>query len=298
MLRQKVRRGGIGGKIGRGVLCQFRVWQQIGCLSQAAEPGAQGGGTAHRVPVRPDVGEDQNMVQGPQQRCGLRYSQRLHDSVSSWVSRAWSARSTCRSISRMWAPWLNGVIRDELELRRVAQLQSVPQLPPQEARSGLETLEDLLFLGFIQDGDIDPGIAQISGGVHPGDGDHADLGDPGIFQPAELVAELPLDFFVDAADAIACHSRPPLVRRSRRRGFAPTRRGDNTGFAGGNAPPIFCSLLPKRKRAVHGPKEKNASRWDRFGRSPKSLCPRRGSRVGLELPDTPCADFRLRWYKR
>ena len=28
----------------------------------------------------------------------------------------------------------------------------------------------------------------------------------------------------------------------------------------GNAPPIFFSVLPKRKRAVHGPKEKNAWR--------------------------------------
>ena len=38
--------------------------------------------------------------------------------------------------------------------------------------------------------------------------------------------------------------------------------GIHLGCQLGNAPPIFFSVLPKRKRAVHGPKEKNA-----FGRN-------------------------------
>ena len=78
-----------------------------------------------------------------------------------------------------------------------------------------------------------------------------------------------------------------------------------------DAPPIFFSVLPKRKRAVHGPKEKNAS----AGRSApaQTSCRRRGM-VGChlrqsgaetrcpwgdlrpgEIWDTLCADFRCRW---
>ncbi|CAN4071985.1 Magnesium transporter MgtE intracellular domain-containing protein, partial [Dysosmobacter welbionis] len=70
---------------------------------------AQGCGTAHRVPIRADMGEDQNIVKGPQQRRGLGDRQHAHSSVSpaSGSSRASSCRSTWRRISRMWAPcWM------------------------------------------------------------------------------------------------------------------------------------------------------------------------------------------------
>ena len=43
--------------------------------------------------------------------------------------------------------------------------------------------------------------------------------------------------------------------------------GKKLGCQLGNAPPIFFSVLPKRKRAVHGPKEKNA-----FGRNFAQTC--------------------------
>ena len=45
------------------------------------------------------------------------------------------------------------------------------------------------------------------------------------------------------------------------RGGAPLRRGE-CRLCRRNAPPIFFSILPKRKWAVHGPKEKNAPRWE------------------------------------
>ena len=39
----------------------------------------------------------------------------------------------------------NGVVGDELQLRRVAQLQGTAQFPAQEPGGGFETLEDLGF---------------------------------------------------------------------------------------------------------------------------------------------------------
>ena len=52
------------------------------------------------------------------------------------------------------------------------------------------------------------------------------------------------------------HSTPHLCRPAG--GRAASAR--DTRFCRQNAPPIFFSILPKRKRAVHGPNEKNASR--------------------------------------
>ena len=98
---------------------------------------------------------------------------------------------------------LDGVVADELQLRGIAQLKGAAQLPAEETGGGFEALEDILFLGLVQDTDIDPGIAQVAGGIHPGDGDHSHLRDPGVFQAAELVTELPLDLLVDAADSVA-----------------------------------------------------------------------------------------------
>ena len=99
----------------------------------------------------------------------------------------------------------DGVVGDELQLRRVAQLQGTAQFPAQEPGGGFETLEDLGFPCLVQRADIDPGIAQITGGIYPGNGDHAGGRHPGILQAAELVTELPLNFFVDAANSIAGH---------------------------------------------------------------------------------------------
>ena len=58
----------------------------------------------------------------------------------------------------------DGIVSDELKLRGVAKLQGVAQLPAQEAGGGLQPLQHILFLIFIQNTDINFGIAQISGG--------------------------------------------------------------------------------------------------------------------------------------
>ena len=63
-----------------------------------------------------------------------------------------------------------------------------------------------------------------------------------------------------------------------------TARGSQLDCQLGNAPPIFFSVLPKRKRAVHGPKEKNA-----FGRNfaplVQSCCTGVGVRWCLRIYD-------------
>ena len=61
----------------------------------------------------------------------------------------------------------------------------------------------------------------------------------------------------------------------------------------GNAPPIFFSVLPKRKRAVHGPREKTLSRWEGTVEV-RQVSARGVVRTGvLEVWDTLCAAFRL-----
>ena len=106
-LRHEALRRLIGAEIGGGGVRQLRVGQQVRRLPQAAEAGAQGGGAAHGVPVRADVGEDQHIVKGPQQRRGLGDGQHAHASVSP-VPPAWASCSSTRCrISRMWAPcWM------------------------------------------------------------------------------------------------------------------------------------------------------------------------------------------------
>ena len=108
-------------------------------------------------------------------------------------------------------PVLDGVVADKLELRRIAELEGMAQLPAEEAGGGFQPLENLFFLVLVQHADIDPGIAQIVGGVHPGDGHHAGAGDPGVLQIAELGRQLPLDFVVDAVDSVGCHRRSPFL---------------------------------------------------------------------------------------
>ena len=104
----------------------------------------------------------------------------------------------------------DGIVSDELKLRGVAKLQGVAQLPAQEAGSGLQSLQHIPFLILIQNTDINFGIAQVSGGVHTGDGDHAYLRDAGILQTAKLVCQLPLDLLIDASDTVRCHKNSPF----------------------------------------------------------------------------------------
>ena len=81
-LRHKALRRGIGGKIGGGIVRQAGIWQQIRRFSQRPQRGAQGGGTAHRISVRPHMGQNQHMVEAPQQFRSFQYGQHAHASSS------------------------------------------------------------------------------------------------------------------------------------------------------------------------------------------------------------------------
>ena len=65
----------------------------------------------------------------------------------------------------------DGVVRDEQELRGVAQIDAAAQLTAQEAGGGLEALHHFLFVFAVQGADIDPALAQVGGRVHMGDGE-------------------------------------------------------------------------------------------------------------------------------
>ncbi len=115
-------------------------------------------------------------------------------------------------------PLLDGVVGDELELRRVAQAQSGPQLPPEVPGGGAQAPHHLLLLGLVQGRDIDLRIAQVAGGVHVGDGEEAAL-EPWVLHRAEKGGQLPLDLLVDPADPVAGHDKDLLYGSS----FNPSR---------------------------------------------------------------------------
>ena len=60
---------------------------------------------------------------------------------------------------------LDGVIRQELQLRGIAEPQRGSQLPAQVSRSGFQPFHHFLFLGFIQGADINSGIAEVVCGI-------------------------------------------------------------------------------------------------------------------------------------
>ena len=95
-------------EIGGGGVCQLRIGQQKRRLAQRPQSCAQGCGTAHRVPIRADMGEDQNIVKGPQRpRSGGPSACSFLRFAGVRVVLASSCRSTWRRISRMWAPcWM------------------------------------------------------------------------------------------------------------------------------------------------------------------------------------------------
>ena len=84
-LRTKILRGQqalqIGGEQGGGL----RVGEHMGGLAQVPQTPAQGGGAAHRVPVRAHVGEDQIAVVVFEKFSGLLNGE-VHSSSSSWSS--------------------------------------------------------------------------------------------------------------------------------------------------------------------------------------------------------------------
>ena len=106
----------------------------------------------------------------------------------------------------------DGIVHDELQLRRVAQIHLLPQLVAQVAGGGLQALHQTLFVLTVQGADIDPGVPQVAGGVHMGDGQHA-LGDTGILHRAQQAGQRLADGLIDAADAIGCHSIAPFKNR-------------------------------------------------------------------------------------
>ena len=72
------------------------------------------------------------------------------------------------------------------------------------------------------------------------------------------------------------------VRRGRRDGGQGGVSAPAGGLSSGDAPPIFFSILWKRKRAVHGPKEKTALVATLHMRA-KLLCEGRRERVPAGL---------------
>ena len=104
MIRDELRRSGIGGKVGSSGVGKAGIGQQVGRFAQGPETGAQRRCAAHGIPVGPDVGENQNPVQGTQQVCRFQNTQHEPSSVSP-LPRDSSSCSTFRSTSRMWAPW-------------------------------------------------------------------------------------------------------------------------------------------------------------------------------------------------
>ena len=113
----------------------------------------------------------------------------------------------------------DGIVHEELELRRVAQVHTAAQLASQITGGGLEALEQALLIRAVQGADIDPGIAQVAGGVHMGDGQHT-LGHPGVLDGAQQGGKLLLDGVIDAGNAVGCHSRSPFVFDEMKRGRA------------------------------------------------------------------------------
>ena len=99
---------------------------------------------------------------------------------------------------------IDGVVRDEGQLRGVAQVQRASQLPAEPAAGGFQTLQHLSLTAFVQNADIDLGVFQIRGGADCGNGDHP--GDPGILDAGDQGGELPLDLLIDASNSIACHN--------------------------------------------------------------------------------------------
>ena len=113
----------------------------------------------------------------------------------------------------------DGIVDKKLELRRVAQVHTAAQLAAQVTGGGLEALEQALLIRAVQGADIDPGIAQVAGGVHMGDGQHT-LGHPGVLDGAQQGGKLLLDGVIDAGNAVGCHSRSPFVFDEMKRGRA------------------------------------------------------------------------------
>ena len=97
ILRRKIGRGGVGEKVGRGVLCQLWVWQQIRGLAQSPQSRAQSSGAAHGISIRTDMSENQHMIHASQQIRSFGNSE-CHSSSSVLMG---VSRSTWRSSSRI-----------------------------------------------------------------------------------------------------------------------------------------------------------------------------------------------------
>ena len=106
-LRLEALRGGVGQEVGGRGVRQLRVGEQVGRFPLSTETGAEGGGGAHGVPVGPEVGEDENVVKGPQQGGDFGDGGHGHSSSSVRGPRAASFSSSLRRSSKMWAPcWM------------------------------------------------------------------------------------------------------------------------------------------------------------------------------------------------
>ena len=81
MIRHELFRGGIGGEIGGGGVGKTGIGQQVRRLAQGPQTGTQRR-AADRITVGPDVGENQNPVQGTQQVCRFQNTQHEPSSVS------------------------------------------------------------------------------------------------------------------------------------------------------------------------------------------------------------------------
>ena len=82
MIRDEFFRGGIGGEIGGGGVGKTGIGQQVRRLAQGPQTGTQRRRAADRITVGPDVGENQNPVQGTQQVCRFQNTQHEPSSVS------------------------------------------------------------------------------------------------------------------------------------------------------------------------------------------------------------------------
>ena len=106
---------------------------------------------------------------------------------------------------------LDGIVRDELKLGRVAQRHARAQLAPEIARRALEPAQNVLFERFLQNAHINARIAQVARRIHMGDGHHAAL-DARVLERADERAELALDLFIDASNDFEAGKNQNILR--------------------------------------------------------------------------------------
>ena len=96
---------------------------------------------------------------------------------------------------------LDAVIQLKHQLRRVAQIQHASQLPAQPAGGRLDAAAKFLFVLQAHHGKPDLAVAQVAGGLHTRDADHALL-HAGVLDVPQLCRDDALDIVIDSCDFI------------------------------------------------------------------------------------------------